>query len=346
MDWNVALYLGQNGVTLGAVYALAALALVLVFLATRVVFLAQGELMTFGAMALVALHAGVVPRLVWLVVVLGLMATALDAWQALRLRQAARLPAIAMLNLAWPLGALAAVYLLPLHALAYGWQIALAVFVTVPLGPLLYRLIYQPVAHASMLTLLLLSVALHVALTSLALYLFGPEGVKVVPFTDGSFQLAGLPVEAQTLWIIGLSVLLSIGLFVFFRFSIYGKALRAAAVSHTGAQLVGISTEFAGKTAFMLAAFIGALSGILIASTTIIYYDSGFVIGLKGLVAAIVGGLGSYPLAVAGSLFVGLTESFSSFWASAFKDVIVFGMIIPVLMWRSLGTRHIEEEDE
>ena len=77
---------------------------------------------------------------------------------------------------------------------------------------------------------------------------------------------------------------------------------------------------------------------MLIGPITTIYYDSGFLISLKGFVGAIIGGLSSYPLAAAGALLVGLIESFSSFWASAFKEVIVFTLIIPVLLWRSLTT--------
>jgi len=108
---------------------------------------------------------------------------------------------------------------------------------------------------------------------------------------------------------------------------------------------MGISPALAGRLTFFLAAVIGVLSGVLVAPLTTIYYDSGFLIGLKGFVAAIIGGLASYPLAAAGAILVGLLESFSSFWASAFKDVIVFTLIIPVLMWRSLTSHHVEEEE-
>ncbi|PFW69426.1 branched-chain amino acid ABC transporter permease, partial [Bacillus sp. AFS075960] len=60
----------------------------------------------------------------------------------------------------------------------------------------------------------------------------------------------------------------------------------------------------------------------------------------------IIGGLVSYPLAAAGSLLVGVLESYSSFWASSYKEVIVFTLIIPVLLWRSFATPHAEEEEE
>ena len=120
-------------------------------------------------------------------------------------------------------------------------------------------------------------------------------------------------------------------------------------VSHRSSffPLLALGPDFGPDCArtFFFAALIGALSGLLVAPLTTIYYDSGFLIGLKGFVAAIIGGLASYPLAAGGAVLVGLLESFSSFWASAFKDVIVFTLIIPVLMWRSLTSHHVEEEE-
>ena len=133
--------------------------------------------------------------------------------------------------------------------------------------------------------------------------------------------------------------------FVFFERSMIGKALRATAINRVGARLMGIPTAMAGDVSFALAALIGAISGLLIAPLTTVYYDTGFLIGLKGFVAAIVGGLASYPLALAGALLVGLLEAFSSFWASAYKEVLVFTLIIPVLWWRSRNSHHVEEEE-
>ena len=148
------------------------------------------------------------------------------------------------------------------------------------------------------------------------------------------------------LWIVGIAALLIAGLALFFEHSIYGKALRATAINRTGARLMGISADLAGKLCFTLAALVGAFSGILIAPVTTVYYDTGFLVGLKGFVGAIIGGLVSYPLAAAGSILVGLLESYSSFWASAFKEVIVFTLIIPVLLYQSLTAKHIDDEDD
>ena len=128
--------------------------------------------------------------------------------------------------------------------------------------------------------------------------------------------------------------------------TLYGKALRATAVNRLGARLVGIRTTLSGQIAFLLASVIGAISGILIVPITTLYYDTGFLIGLKGFVAAIIGGLVSYPLTAVAALVVGTVEAFSSFYASNFKEVIVFTLILPVLVLRSLAAPAVEEEKD
>ena len=96
---------------------------------------------------------------------------------------------------------------------------------------------------------------------------------------------------------------------------------------------------------YTVGALVCAFCGVLIGPITTVYYDSGFLIGLKGFVAAVFAGLASYPLAAAGALGVGVVEAFGSFWASAFKEVIVFTLILPVLLWRSLTTHHHDEDE-
>jgi branched-chain amino acid transport system permease protein len=204
---------------------------------------------------------------------------------------------------------------------------------------------FQPVAEAPVLVLLIISVAVHLAMVGLGLLIFGPEGSRTQPFSEAQFELGSLMIGGHTLVVLAASVVLIVALYLFFDRTLYGKALRATAINRNGARLMGISPALAGRLTFFLAAVIGVLSGLLVAPITTIYYDSGFLIGLKGFVAAIIGGLASYPLAAGGAILVGLLESFSSFWASAFKDVIVFTLIIPVLMWRSLTSHHVEEEE-
>ena len=189
----------------------------------------------------------------------------------------------------------------------------------------------------------IVSVGVHFALVGLGLLFFGAEGFRNPSFWDARFTLGALSITGQTLFIFLASAALIVSLWLFFERSLHGKALRATAVNQLGARLMGISTRAAGRLALTMAAFIGALSGLLIGPTTTIFYDSGFIIGLKGFVAAVFAGLSSYPLALVGALGVGLIESFGSFWASAFKEVIVFGAILPVLLWRSLRDPHSEE---
>jgi branched-chain amino acid transport system permease protein len=211
---------------------------------------------------------------------------------------------------------------------------------------MVYRLAFQPLANASVLVLLIVAVAVHFVLTGLGLLAFGAEGSRTPPFTDLRIDAGTVTISGQSLFVIAASLALIGALWFFFEKTLYGKALRATAVNRLGARLVGISTTLAGKLTFLLAAAIGAVSGILVAPITTVYYDSGFLVGLKGFVAAIIGGLASYPAAALGAVLVGLLESFSSFWASAFKEVIVFTLIIPVLLWRSLKAHPVEEEEE
>jgi branched-chain amino acid transport system permease protein len=244
---------------------------------------------------------------------------------------------------------------LPAAISVFSWWIApskpslllsalLTLLLVTPMGPLVYRLGYRSLADASVLVLLIVSVGVHFALTGLGLLFFGAEGFRTPPFWDDRFAVGPLTISGQTLIIFFASAALIVLLWLFFERTLYGKALRATAVNRIGARLMGISTTAAGALSFTMAAFIGALSGLLIGPTTTVFYDSGFLIGLKGFVAAVFAGLASYPAAAIGALGVGILESFGSFWASAFKEVIVFTAILPVLLWRSLRDHHADEE--
>jgi len=345
LDAGIVLILGQDGITSGAIYALLAIALVLIFSVTRVIFIPQGEFIAFAALTLAALQSGKVPGTVWLLVAMGAFVALIDGVARLRDRDTEGLGSLLGWNLAYPLALAALLYGVNPGELAMPLQIALTLAILVPLGPMIYRIAYQPIADTSVLVLLIASVAVHLMLTGLGLVFFGAEGVRTAPFSEGSLVLGEVSISLQTLWVVGCSLTFIVGLYAFFARTIYGKALRATAVNQSGAKLMGISPVVAGKLTFLLAALLGVFSGLLIGPITTIYYDTGFLIGLKGFVAAIIGGLASYPLAALGAVLVGLLESFSSFWASAFKEVLVFTLIIPVLLWRSFNSHHVEDEE-
>jgi len=345
MDFSIHLLLIQDGISNGAIYALLAMALVLVFAVTRIIFIPQGEFVAYGALSLAFLQGGQVPPTIWFVVVLGCAAALADAVIAVREDRKSAIPVIVLVNAGLPLALAALLYALPLATLPLVLQVFLTLAIIVPLGPLIYRLAFQPVAESTVLLLLIVAVAVHLVLLGLGLLFFGAEGMRTPVFTEGSLQLGPTTIPYQTLWIVGVTLFLIAALFVFFEHTLYGKALRATAINRTGARLMGISTDMAGKLSFALAALVGGFLGILVSPITTVYYDTGFLMGLKGFVGAIIGGLASYPLAAAGALLVSVIESYSSFWASAFKEVIVFTLIIPVLLLRSLTAHHVDEEE-
>lgn len=349
MDTSILTVLFQDGITTGAIYALLSLALVLVFSVTRVIFLPQGEFVAFGALTLAAIQNGQAPGTALLLVALGGVTLAVEIGNALRLapsraRLVRRLPLLLLTQLAYPLALYGLTRHVALQELAMPLQIALALGIVVPMGPMIYRVAYQPLAHSSVLVLLIVSLGVHLAMVGLGLLMFGPEGSNTKPFTDLQFTLGESLVSGQSVIVLATVAALIGAIYVFFERTLTGKALRATAVNRLGARLVGVGINQAGKLSFAMAAGIGALCGILIAPFTIVNYESGFIIALKGFVGAIFGGLASYPVAALGSVSVGLVESFSSFWASSYKELIVFTVILPILLWRSLTSHHVDEE--
>ena len=339
----VAGYLVQDGIANGAIYALLALALVVVFNVTRVILIAQGEFVSYAALTLASLEEGRLPGTIGLVAALAFLSFLIDSSLGALRGEGTGAVRSSFWRLFPPLAACAFAFAVTQMHVAPIVAVAATIALIASSGPVLYRLVYRPLAGASILVLLIVSVALHLALLGLGLYFFGPQGGRSTPLIDLGFSLGGIPIQAQTVIILITTLILIALLFLAANWTLYGKALRAAAVNPIGARLMGISASFSGEIAFAIAAAIGALAGVLVSGVATIYYDTGFLLGLKGFVAAILGALASFPLAALGAVMLGLFESFSSFFASAFKEVIVFSLIIPVLVWRSWRSPEHEE---
>lgn len=348
MSFDIAALLAQDGIVNGAIYAMIALGCVLVFNVSRVVLVSFGDLIAYAALTLAALQSNRLPGIVWLVLGLSIAACLIEGAGLLRRRRYARLPRALLLFGVLPLLPVAAAFALRDRQLPMYAQIVLAITLVLPLGPLLYRVVFQPMARASVLVLLMAAVAIHFVLSGLALLFFGAEGYRTDAYVSGSFDIGETSISVLSIVIVGTVVASVVLLHLFFEYTTYGKALRATAINPVGARVVGIRTTLSGSLAFLIAAFIAAVSGVLIGPLITTYYDTGFQVGLKGFVGAVVGGFVSYPLALAGALVIGLIESFSSFYSSAFKDVIVFSSLIPIVLlrWFAGGGNQADAEEE
>ena len=346
MNTTIVLFLLQDGITNGAIYALLGLALVLVFAVTRVILIPQGEFVTYGALTYATLATGQVPGTARLALAMGIAAFALDLFAGRRSLNVALIGRSAAVNIALPAAILVLTWSLASKQTPVAIDIVLSLAIVGTIGLFLYRLAFAPIAQTSVLVLLIASVGCHLALQGIGLVFFGAEGQRGPALSNAAFTVDPLRITGQSIAVYVVTLALIAALWLFFGFTLYGKALRATAINRLGARLVGIRTAMSGQIAFLLAAVIGAISGILIVPITTLYYDTGFLIGLKGFVAAIIGGLVSYPLTAIAALLVGCVEAFSSFYASNFKEVIVFALLVPVLLLRSLASPSSEEEKD
>ena len=213
MTWDVALILGIDGLANGAIYLLAGLGLVLIFSVTRVVFVPFGDIAAFAALTLAAFETGKLPPTIGLVAVLAALAVLTEVGSLIRRGEARRIPKAV---LAWGV--------LPLVPCAIAWaaasagvpapvQLAVSVLLVVPVAPLLARVVFQPIADASVLVLLIVSLALHFLLSGLGLLFFGPEGSRTSPLASGTLTLGdGFTVSGQVILMVSSAIVLS-GLF-------------------------------------------------------------------------------------------------------------------------------------
>ncbi len=347
MSWDVILILLTDGIANGAIYLLAGLGMVLIFSVTRVVFIPFGDIAVFSALSLAAFESGKLPGTIWLVLMMAGVALLFELVSLWRAGNKKLMPKALMMWGGVPVLLCVIAYFVA-HAQAPQWiQIIAAIMLVVPIAPLCARVFLQPIADASSLILLMASLVMHFFISGLGLMFIGPEGFRTQMLLDGSIDLIPeLSISMQTILMVASAIVLSLMFYLFFERTVTGKSLRATAVNRVGARLVGIRPTRTAMQAYMYASLLAGLIGVLIAPVTTLYYDSGFSIGLKAFVAAIIGGLSSYPITAIGAIAVGILESFGSFWSGAMKDVIVFSLLIPVLLVRSYYATHSEDDGE
>lgn len=272
-----------TGLTIGAVYALLGLGIVVTFSTTRVVNVAIGQFTMLGALSTVSMHAAGVP-----------------------------------LFLAALLGTL----------------------VGVVAGILMYQFAIRPAQSrgATILTFFMIAIAVDLVLRGIGLTIWGTGAYSLPPFIEGpSVAFAGAVVTRQSLFVLLVALALMVALALFFARTTVGKALRACAANTTGAQLMGISVPRMSVLAFGISAGIAATGGILLTPDSFATYDMGLMLGLKGLVGAIIGRLSNYTITVIGCLGLGVVEALSAgLLPSGYRDAVAFLVLIVVLLWYAL----------
>jgi branched-chain amino acid transport system permease protein len=236
------------------------------------------------------------------------------------------------------LGGMAAVFLakagvpLPL-------AIVLAVMIATAVGVLVEKLAIEPAGRAEVVTLIIITIGASLTIRGLMQVFLGKGSHALPPFSgETPIAVLGATLLPQSLWVIGVtgSVVLALGWF--FGRTLTGKAMLATSHNKLAAQLVGINTRFILLLSFGLAAALGAVGGILIAPVTYTSYDAGVMLGLKGFVAATLGGLGSGAGAIAGGLVLGVAEAMTAgYVSSAYKDATPFVLILLILFFMPQG---------
>ena len=215
----------------------------------------------------------------------------------------------------------------------------LAILIPAVVGILMEKLTIEPVKGAETVTLIIITIGASLFIRGLIQVWLGKSTFSLPAFSgETPIILFGAAIQPQSLWVLGVTAIVVAALWYFFSRTLSGKAMLATSFNQTAAQLVGINTSKVLFISFGLSAALGALGGILLTPVTMTSYDVGIMLGLKGFVAAVVGGLGNGLGAVISGLLVGVLESMGAgYISSAYKDAIPFVLILLILFFMPRG---------
>jgi branched-chain amino acid transport system permease protein len=219
----------------------------------------------------------------------------------------------------------------------------LSIIITAIIGAIMYLLAIRTARKASVISLIIITIGASIFIRGIAgtKLMWGVDAVRPLPFTGNeSIRLFGAYIQPQVLWVIGTAVLVTVLLHLFLTRTMVGKALKACAINPQAAGLVGINTKTMALIAFILAAALGGIGGVVMAPWTLMSYNAGFMIGLKGFVAASIGGFKSPIATVIGGIIIGIVENivvginYGPF-TSEYMDVWGLVVLLAILLIRS-----------
>jgi len=209
------------------------------------------------------------------------------------------------------------------------------------LGLLMNLFIYRSLRKrkAPNLILLLASFGLFLLLQNALQLGFGSDikAIRIGSVNEG-YRILGASITGTQIIIIIASVLLAGVVLLFMRKTRFGKAIRAVADDSVAASIVGVNSERTIAVAFFLGSALAGAAGVLVALETNIQPTMGLNAAIKGIIAALIGGMGSIPGALVGGLFLGLAENLGIWSISAgWKDAISFSILVLFLLFRPSG---------
>lgn len=235
-------------------------------------------------------------------------------------------------------------YFVFFFAVTYGlppWlAIPLAVFMAFLLGAAIQRLTihYLFGREGWMFSTIAATLGLSIFLQNSALLLFGEQFQSIPYYISGVVELGPLRIPAQRILIFVVAMITIGAMGYILKHTRLGWAIRATSQDRDAAEVVGINAERIYLITFGIAAALGAVAAAMLAPIYAINPWSGLPILLKGFVVVILGGLGSFPGAIAGGLILGVVEALGvQFTSSEWRDVISFGLMIAVIWWRPWG---------
>ena len=216
---------------------------------------------------------------------------------------------------------------------------ALTVASVAVVAALLERVAIHPLRAAPPLAILIVTIGASIAIRGVALVIWGTDPFALAAFSAGPpVVVLGAVIVRQAFWVLGVAVLAFALLWVFFTRTYAGTAVRACALNPRAARLMGIRVERMFVLAWSLCGALGAAAGAVLAPISYATYDMGLMLGLKGFVAAVLGGLVSPPGAIAGGFLLGVLESFAAgLLSSGYKDAVAFLILIAICLVQVAG---------
>jgi branched-chain amino acid transport system permease protein len=237
------------------------------------------------------------------------------------------------------LGGVITFFFLKAMNLPYPLAGLIAIMIVILIGFMMYVSVIHPLRKASILILIMATLGSSIFLSSTSGLVFGTLPKALPPFSgEQPLRLGGISILSQNVWVLLSTIILLILLYLLSHRTLLGKAMEASSTDPLGADLLGISRNLMVFIAFGVSAGVGAFAGILITPIFFTSYSSGTLLGLKGFVAAVLGGWGKNSGAILGGFVLGVVESLSlAFIPSGYKDAVAFVILLLILHFRPKG---------